>query len=232
MNITNWTRERVTSPAAQEEMVLSFDESRATRVLIVPALLEEANKLRRFTTSVMRALDEADIDSALPDLPGCNESAAPLHMQTLAGWRSDLSAFANQFEATHVLSVRAGALIAPQSLPGWQYAPLDGGKLLSGLLRARVIASRELGTEEDRDRLAKRGRDEGLTLAGWNIGAEMYRELEEARAVPSEHARIDASDLGGAGLWLRAEPDEDAEQSDALARLVAQAVASGKDAPQ
>ena len=54
-----------------DEMALSFDQHRRWRLLIVPALFEEANRLRRFTVEVMRRLDNAGVDSFLPDLPGC-----------------------------------------------------------------------------------------------------------------------------------------------------------------
>src|SRR5690606_34249762 len=75
-------------PAADgEEYALAFDEGREARLLVLPALFDEANKLRRFSAEVMRRLDAAGIDTLLPDLPGCNESLAPLEGQTLAGWR-------------------------------------------------------------------------------------------------------------------------------------------------
>jgi hypothetical protein len=232
MNITSWTPERANSSAAQEEMMLCFDQRRDARVLVVPALFEEANKLRRFTVSVMRALDEAGIDSALPDLPGCNESTAPLVEQTLAGWRTDLAHFSARFKASHVLSIRAGALIGPESLPGWQYAPVTGERPLANMLRARVIASREAGIEESREELGAQGREHGLMLAGWDVGAEMFRELENARPIAPHQQAIEPSDLGSAGPWLRAEPGEDAEQSEALARVIAQSLKSAGDDAQ
>ena len=65
-----------------EELLFSIDHGRALRVLILPALFDEANKLRRFTVQVMRKLDAAGVDSFLPDLPGCNESLQPVENQT------------------------------------------------------------------------------------------------------------------------------------------------------
>lgn len=211
-----------------QELLVRFDKGRARRVLILPAWFDEANKMRRFTLELMRALDEADIDSFLPDLPGCNESLAPLQQQTLENWQECAVAIAVQLEATHVLSIRSGALLAPATLPGWLYAPQTGAKALRGMIRARTVASREAGREERSDALIELGRSEGLTLAGWHIGPQMIRDLEAATPVESKsHWTIDQKQLGGPGLWLRAEPDEDRDQSQALAKLVATSRAQG-----
>ena len=51
------------------------------------------------------------------------------------------------------------------------------------------------------------------------MGAAMFRALE-ATSLDLKLTEIEQSVLGGAGLWLRAEPDEDPEQADALAALV------------
>ena len=65
-------------------------------------------------------------------------------------------------------------------------------------------------------------RAEGIELAGWQLGAAMFAQLEEAAPHPdSAQAAIDQASVGGSGLWLRAEPDEDARQADALAAIVA-----------
>lgn len=211
---------------ALEELLVSFDAQRPHRVLVVPALLDEANKLRRLTISMMRLLDEAGIDSALPDLPGCNESLAPLHEQTLAGWRSAMAAAAQQFRATHVLALRAGALLAPADLPGWRYSPVTGARLLAGLVRAELIAAREAGRNQSRERLMEHARREGIMLSGWHLGAEMVRELEHTEPEPAPHqSDIAQEQIGGAGLWLRAEPGESGEQAEALAALISAAIA-------
>ena len=112
--------------ATGEELLVAFDQVRSVRVLVCPAWFDEANKLRRFTVEVMRRLDKAWIDSFLPDLPGCNDSLAPLEVQTLAGWKAGMTSAAHFFRATHVLAIRAGALLAPTHIPGWHYAPQSG----------------------------------------------------------------------------------------------------------
>ena len=206
-----------------EELLVGFDRGRKFRVLVLPAWFDEANKLRRFTLEVMRRLDAAGIDSLLPDLPGCNESLAPLEMQTLEGWRDAAEMAARILGATHVLAVRAGALIAPSTLPGWHYAAQSGPKLLRAMIRARIIASREAGISESSEALMARGRDEGLSLSGWPISAALVRALEAAEPrLAHGQSGIAQTQLGGPGLWLRAEPDEDPGQADRLACLIAE----------
>ncbi len=205
-----------------DEYALACDRGRTLRLLVLPALFDEANKLRHFTVEVVRRLDLAGIDALLPDLPGCNESLAPPERQSLAGWRAAAQAAAQHFGATHVLALRGGALCEPGDLPTLRYAPTTGAALLRSLLRARVIASKEAGIEEDRETLLVQGRSEGLELAGYRLGAPMIRELESAEpAGGAALANIAQADLGGPGLWLRAEPDHDPAQAEALALLIA-----------
>ena len=225
--IVTWNSPAPEGGSPGEEMLLAFDRGRAVRVLVCPAWFDEANKLRRFTVEVMRRLDAAGIDSLLPDLPGCNESLVPLQNQTLAGWRAGMIAAAEMLGATHVLAIRAGALVAPAGLPGWHYAAQSGPKLLRGMIRARTIAAREAGISETSEGLMVQGRVSGLTLSGWSIGAAMVRELESAEPVLAPgQSDIAQTTIGGAGLWLRAEPDEDAGQADRLASYISENVGS------
>lgn len=205
-----------------DELLVSFDRARERRILVLPALFDEANKLRRFTVQMMRALDELGIDSFLPDLPGCNESLTALETQSLDDWRTAASAAAEAFGATETVSLRAGALLIAGNLPAWQYAPQTGAKLLRAMIRARIIASREAGRDETQAQLLEEGRENGVTLAGWPISAGMLRQLEAA--VPSDADSqfvIAQSQVGGGGLWLRAEPDHDQAQAEALAKIIA-----------
>jgi hypothetical protein len=210
----------------RDELALAFDRGREHRLLVLPAWFDEANKLRRQTVEVMRRLDLSGIDSVLPDLPGCNESETPLETQTLDDWRAAATAAAGHFRASHVLAIRAGAMLAPAGTPGWAYAPVEGKRILRSMLRARTIAAREAGKTERSEDLTERAREDGIELGGWPIGATMFRALETAG--PSDGLiEIEQAALGGAGLWLRAEPDEDPEQADALAALVAIGITSG-----
>ena len=224
--ISTWTIPATGGADTAEEMLLAFDRGRAQRVLVCPAWFDEANKLRRFTVEVMRRLDAAGIDSLLPDLPGCNESMAPLDDQTLAGWSEAMAAAAQNLGATHVLAIRAGALVAPAGLPGWHYAAQSGPKLLRGMIRARTIAAREAGIAETSEGLMAEGRARGLVLGGWALGPAMFAALEGAEpALAPGQSDIAQTAVGGPGLWLRAEPDEDAGQADRLAALIVQSLA-------
>jgi hypothetical protein len=224
-----WTPPARDGAPTGEDLLVTFDRGRDLRLLICPAWFDEANKMRRFTIEVMRRFDRAGIDCLLPDLPGCNESLAPLHDQTLDGWRAGMSAAAESLRATHVLAIRAGALVAPPALPGWHYAAQSGPKLLRAMIRARTIAAREAGLAETSEGLMEQGRAEGLTLGGWAIGPAMFAALETAEpALAPGQSDLAQSAIGGPGLWLRAEPDEDAGQAD---RLVARIVQSLAGAP-
>ena len=216
------------SASSGEEFAFAFDRRRARRVLVLPALFDEANKTRHLLTETMRRLDGAGIDSFLPDLPGCNESLAPLEAQTLAGWRAAAQSAAAYFGATNVLTVRAGALLVPPGLPGWRYAAFAGANALRALLRARTIASREAGRAETIEGLAEDGRTQGIELAGYRLGAAMFRELEAAELPDAGPLHeIDQGTIGGGGMWLRAEPGFDESQADALAAVIAMELTHG-----
>jgi hypothetical protein len=202
------------------DYALAYDSGRPYRLLISPALFEEANRMRRLTVEVMRRLDAAGIDCFLPDLPGCNESVASLSGQTLDTWREALAAAARHFAASHVLTLRGGALVQPD-LPGWRYAPVKGANLLRQMLRARIMVSREAGVAETQESLLEAGRRDGLELAGYRIGAGLLTQLQDAVPPPSAATEIAQETIGGSGLWLRAEPGEDRAQADALAAIVA-----------
>ena len=195
---------------------------RKRRILILPPLFDEHNKMRHQLVEVMRRLDLSGIDSVLPDLPGCNESTAAIGNQSLTSWKDAAGAAASHFEATHILAVRGGGLVAPAGLPGWLYGAVAGKQLLRAMLRARTIAAREQGVEETTEGLAETGRSKGIELAGWALGPQMFAELEKsAKPEPDTLKVIEHSTVGGTPLWLRAEPDDDAEQADALAAIIA-----------
>ncbi|MEO6152275.1 MAG: hypothetical protein ABIT09_02655 [Croceibacterium sp.] len=214
------------SPAGGKEYAVGFDRRRAHRVLVLPALFDEANKLRHFTIEVLRALDVVGIDGFLPDLPGCNESLAALEGQSLASWLLAAEAAAHHFGATAAVSIRGGALCLPPMLPVIRYAPVIGASVLRGLLRARVIASKESGRPESSERLASQGRRDGLELAGYHLGPQMIADLETAEpAGGASITEITQSDVGGPGLWLRVEPDHNPAQAARLASLIGAALA-------
>lgn len=201
--------------------------NRAQRLLVIPPLFDEHNKLRRQLVAVMDRLDRSGIDSVLPDLPGWNESLAPLAEQSLESWRGAIRAAIAHFRPTRFLAVRAGTLLVPVGIPGWDYAPVGGRQVLRGMIRARIIASKESGRVESADELMAMARDVGIELAGWHLGPKLVTQLEAAEPGESPlRSRIDQAMVGGKPLWLRAEPDEDPEQADAIAAIIALSINS------
>lgn len=206
-----------------DEFAMACDRARAARLLIVPALFDEANRMRRFTIELMRRLDVAGIDSFLPDLPGTNESLQALNGVTVEHWQAAIMDAARHFRANAVLGVRGGSLLTPDHLPQWHYAPVKGAAILRQMLRARMLSARETGREEQRDVLETAARTSGIILSGHALAADFYCTFEKATPSPSA-TMIEQAQVGGAGLWLRAEPDEDASQCARLAAILSQAM--------
>ncbi len=202
------------------ELAMTFDRGRPGRLLIIPALFDEANRMRRLTVEVMRRLDAAGMDSALPDLPGCNESLLPLRDQTPDSWRKAMQAAADWFRPSHVLGIRGGALLVPPNLPGWLYAPAKGSAILRQMLRTRIMASREAGIDETQDSLLASGARDGLSLSGHELGPQFLSQIQDLVPDTSDLSVIEQDILAGGGLWLRAEPDDDRAQADALAAIL------------
>ncbi len=196
------------------------------RLLIIPALFDESNRMRRFTVEVMRRLSAAQISSILPDLPGTNESLAPLDQQTPASWRAAMLTAASHFGATHVLAIRGGALLAPPALTGWRYAPALAHSQLRAMLRARILADREMGREETQESLLKTGANQGLELVGYRLSPAFLAAFQTLESEESQQSIIGQDMLSGPGLWLRAEPGENADQADALAAIIALGIAA------
>ncbi len=216
-----------TGPAGiADELAVAFDRQRSPRLLIVPALFEEMNRTRRFLTQTQRLLDAAGVDSFCPDLPGCNESPQAFSAQSLGSWRGAMAAAAQHFGATHVLALRGGVLVFPADLPGWVLEPVKGASILRQLLRARVLGAREAGRTEDSAELLETGRNHGLELAGYPLGAALVAGLDAAVPEHEGQRTIRQSELGGGALWLRSEPGEDPAQSAALARIIAAEIAA------
>ena len=207
--------------SGEEFALVAGPDDPTARVLVVPALFEEANRTRRMLVETIRALAEAGVVGVLPDLPGCNESLAPLDRQTLGDWRAAMAAASVHFSATHVLTLRGGVLLVPDGLPGWQFEPIGGAQAIRPMFRARTVAAREEGRAETMDGLLAEGREQGIELAGYRLGAAMVRELESAKAADyGGQTVLRLEELGGAALWLRSEPGEDADLSAALATRI------------
>ena len=205
-----------------DEACLSFGDAEAARViLIVPPLFDEMNRVRAVLISAMRELAERGTKTLLPDLPGCNESLAPIAEQTLESWREAIATAAENFDATHIASIRGGALIVSGiALPQWRLSSVKGSSLLKTMLRTRIASDKEGGLVTTIDSLTTDAQSGPIELSGYLLGADMLAELDGA--VPAdEGVEVTLGDgpgqLRGKPLWLRAEPQEDADMSAALA---------------
>lgn len=216
-----------------DELCLSFGADDAPKLLILPPLFDEANRVRHLMVECARALAELGVASLLPDLPGCNESPAPLEHASVSLWQAALIACAEQLgPATHVASLRGGALVdgALGDLPRWRLAPVKGGQLLRTMLRTRIASDREAGITSSSDGLMETARTCGIELAGNSLSPCMICELDAA--APSDGGAIrlvrfadDPLDavgrIAGAPLWLRAEPAHDPAMAAAMAQDIA-----------
>ncbi len=133
-----------------------------------------------------------------------------------------MAAAAIHFGSTHALGIRGGCLFTPRDLPAWHYEPAKGASILRQMVRGRILASREAGQEEKREDLMAMAGEKGIELAGHKLGAEFVKQFESlAPAAGERTTKIGQDMIGGAGLWLRAEPADSAEQADALAAALA-----------
>ena len=198
----------------------------AATILIVPPLFDEANRMRRTLVLTMRALAALGVASALPDLPGQNDSLVPTEEATLAGWREALRDFAVTEEPPLVVaSWRGGALIddAVAGAAGyWRMAPVGGASLVKTMIRTRIAGEKEAGRSVDGEAVRASAAVGPVELAGNFLNAAMLAELEAA--IPAEIASLRQLAVGsgegklpGSALWLRAEPGEDAAMARAMA---------------
>lgn len=205
----------------QDEHALCFAATAARRILIVPPIFDEMNRVRRMLVQSMRHVGERGVGTFLIDLPGCNESIAPLQVQSLSTWRNAVAAAAAAFGVTHVAALRGGALVdhGIPDLPHWRLAPAKGGGLLKTMIRTRIAGDREAGRTISAADLITAAQTAPIELAGNWLGTEMVTQLDEAEAVnlPDCMVRTLGSDIGGTPLWLRAEPQDDGAMSVAIA---------------
>lgn len=220
MRYADWTFEGPQGGPMVGNALWLGDGARAP-LLVIPALFDEGNRMRRLTVEVMRRLAASGITCVMPDLPGLQESTFPLALADVELWRGAMAGLAIATKARRVLALRGGALVSPDGLSGWHYAPVPGSSVLRQLVRARVVAAREAGREEKHDALVALGRTEGLELAGYRLGAGMVAQLGQAQAPDDGITLIGHEMVGGAAMWLRAEPGDSATQADALAAVVA-----------
>jgi hypothetical protein len=203
-----------------KEYCLSFGSVTATRsILIVPPLFDEMNRVRRMLVEAMRALAANGARTLLPDLPGCNESAAELSAHTIGTWQDAVAAATTQLGATHIAALRGGTLIDHKALlPQWRLAPVKGSSLLKAMLRTRIAAEKERGNTVTAEQLMISAQSEPLELSGNMMSVAMLESLGNAEPELSGNScEIGLADICGTPLWLRAEPGDAPEMSAAIA---------------
>jgi hypothetical protein len=217
------------------ETLLRFGPKSGPLILAAMPPFEEANRTRAFMVTVLRALAERNISSALPDLPGSGDSLVPTEQAALCDWRAAFRDAAQALRADHEsvysFAIRGGALLDTQAdLAGrYHFAPMPGAKLVREMLRTRLAAAKESGEHFDAGAIEPPG--PAVELAGNRLSRTLLVDL--AAAVPAAAGTIrtvrletDAHPadlkLAGAPLWRRAEPGNDI----ALAALLAEDIAA------
>jgi hypothetical protein len=199
--------------AGRDELCLSFGGANSRRILIIPPLFDEMNRMRRVLATAMRDLAKRGVGSVLIDLPGCNESLASLHDQSLNDWRDAVTACADQLNASHIASLRGGALIddGRPALPHWRLAPVKGASLLKTMIRTRIAGEKEAGNSITEAAILAQAEAAPVELAGNLLGPDMVAQLAVAEPVAMPHLaeRKLGEDIIGSPLWLRAEPQDD-----------------------
>jgi pimeloyl-ACP methyl ester carboxylesterase len=200
------------------ELLLRHGEGSPVTLVILPALFEEANRMRRFTVSLMRSLAKARIGSVLPDLPGTGESTLELADVTLDDWLDAAAALSNAIRDREgrviTVAIRGGALLDGTSDARWRLAPETGERLLRDLVRATAVTGGISAGSLD-----VVARQEPTRLAGNLLSPMLYRQLADA---PFQHhlartIRLEgdaaAADMtiAGSRLWRASEPGDDPE---------------------
>ena len=208
----------------QQEQVLGFGDPDAPRkILIIPPLFDEMNRVRRMLVGAMRDLAARGVATYLPDLPGCNESLALMPEQDLAIWRTAMALAAQRLGATHVAAIRAGALVDDSiALPHWRLAPVKGASIIKMMMRTRIAGDKEAGVVTSMDDLIAEAQISRVELSGNLLNSKMVEQLGEAEPVAMPNIRTvtlgDGADMiAGSALWLRAEPQDDAAMCAAIA---------------
>ena len=181
------------------ENLLRHGAGSPVTLLVLPALFEEANRMRQFTVSIMRNLASRGIGTILPDLPGTGESETALCDTVFDDWNDAVVALSRSVWGS--VSFRGSALLDHNFKKRWQFAPEAGERLLRDLARATAFS----GGNSVAD-LEHQARTRPTRLAGNLLSPEMYLALHDAQVVGGAHI----CDVPGPKLWRAAEPTCDA----------------------
>lgn len=193
------------------EMLLRHGAGSSVTLLILPALFEEANRMRRFTVSVMRLLAGRGIGTILPDLPGTGESGIGTSNVILGDWHDAVTALAPNISGS--IAIRGGALLDGPIKNRWRLAPESGERLLRDMVRATAFSEGIAASELD-----QRARTAPTRLAGNFLNPGLYAALHDAAPVEGAHV----TRVEGPKLWRAAEPGDDPD----FAREIADDIAA------
>ncbi len=191
------------------------------RVLLIPPLFDEANRMRRTLAMTMRALADQGVASLLPDLPAQGESLLPNEAATLELWREGLRELARNERPLIVASWRGGALIddaVEGALGWWRMSPVAGASLVRALLRTRIAGDKEGGRTTTADSLRRDAAAAPVELGGYRLSGAMLDQLDRATPVAVSPVReVTPAEMNGSALWLRSQPGEDRAMAEAMA---------------
>lgn len=218
--------------ADRKELCLSLAAQSSRRVMLVPPLFDEMNRMRKMLVDVMRALETLEVGSIMPDLPGTNESLVPLGLVTLTDWQKAVETCAQQHDISHVASFRGSAVTVTnlRQADHWIFSPVKGATILRTMLRTRVAADKESGQATSLAELTAQAGSGPIELAGNILGSRLFTELNAAEIpdfINQRVVRLESDNkpgdgqIPGSALWLRAEPDDDPAMSSAIARDIA-----------
>ncbi len=180
------------------EMLLRHGAGSPITLLVLPALFEEANRMRRFTVSVMRLLAARGIGTILPDLPGTGESETDLVGVTFSDWQDAAASHSDGIAGS--IAIRGGTLLDGSIKSRWQLAPESGKRLLRDMVRATAFSEGIAANELD-----QRARTAPIRLAGNILNPALYAALHDAAPIDGAHMTT----VDGPKLWRAAEPGDD-----------------------
>lgn len=206
-------------------------------ILFLAPFFEEANRTRHFLIETMRGLARRGFRCFLPDMPGTLESLVQLDTLGWDDWTGAAAAAAEMVGATHIVSLRGGALLdrGLDAQSRWRLTPADGSALLRDLVRIRLAADREDGSASSAADVEAKALAEPFDVAGYRIAPTFVAALKGTTlsdAAPLRTVRLStdaqAADakLIGQPLWRRSEPEHDPALSDSLVADISDWIAS------
>ncbi len=205
----------------REAMVATTPKDSKEHILFIPPLFAEMNKMRSTMIESMRQLADRGIASTLPDLAGCNESLQNLRQQNLNSWRMALEHIVDQHNITHVAAFRGGCLIDNIAIdkPHFRLNSVKGANIIKTMMRSKLIALKESGLDETLDGLSQIAVHDGIELAGYELSAALYNDLQNAVPMTIEGTSENkvGQQVDGISLWIRSEPEYSALMAQSLA---------------